>query len=114
MNHLKHCIIPMCTLFIYCNHVRVNTCPSSLKSVFHSIRKSSELSMVLIQESGFLRFTDINDYIIARFMYRGGLYDTFNLFYDYFDPVSVIHSHFTRQSFHPNIQNLPWKYKLDL
>ena len=52
----------------------------------------------LFDELGFLRFVDINRYLIACFMYRWYLNDVPDLFLDFFTPVSDVHSHFTRQS----------------
>ena len=46
----------------------------------------------------FLRFVDINRYLIACFMYRLYLDDVPDMFYDFFTPVFEVHSHFTRQS----------------
>ena len=52
----------------------------------------------LFDELGFLRFVDINRYLIARFMYRWYLNDVPDLFHDFFTPVSEVHSQFTTQS----------------
>ena len=108
MNHLKHCIIPLCILFIiYRNHVWENACSTSLKKLVLLQKKiiriiygvNSRTSCdPLFEESGFLRFADINKYMIARFMYRWYLNDIPDLFYDYLTPVSAVHYHFRRQS----------------
>ena len=92
---------------IYCNHVWGNECSTSLKNLV-SLQKKTIRTIYgvnsrtscdpLFEESGFLRFADINKYMIARFMYRWYLNDISDLFYDYCTPDSAVHYHFTRQS----------------
>ena len=92
---------------IYCNHVWGKACPTSLKKLIMLQKKIVRIICgvnartscdPLFDELGFLRFVDINRYLIARFMYRWYLNDVPDLFHDFFTPVSEVHSHFTRQS----------------
>ena len=92
---------------IYCNHVWGKACPTSLKKIIMLQKKIVRIICgvnartscdPLFDELGFLRFVDINRYLIARFMYRWYLNDVPDLFHDFFTPVSEVHSHFTRQS----------------
>ena len=78
MNHLKHCIIPLCTLFIYFNQVWEHACPNLKKLVLLQMTIIKSICGVnsrtscdpLIEGPGFLRFADTNKYMIARFMCR--------------------------------------------
>ena len=88
---------------IYCNHVWGKACPTSLKKLIMLQKKIVRIICgvnartscdPLFDELGFLRFVDINRYLIARFMYRWYLNDV----PDFFTPVSEVHSHFTKQS----------------
>ena len=92
---------------IYRNHVRGNACSIRIKKLVSLQKKIIRIIYGVnsrtscdpqFDESGFLRFADINEYMIARFMYRWYLNDIPDLFYDYFTPVSAVNYHFTRQS----------------
>ena len=74
---------------IYCNHVWGNACSTSLKKlvllqkkiirIIYGVNSRTSCDPVF-EESGFLRFEDINKYMIARFMYRRYLNDIPDLF----------------------------------
>ena len=107
--------------FIY---VSGNACPTSLKKLV--LLQTKIIRIIygvnlrtscyhLFEESGFLRFGDFNEYMIARFMYRWYLTDIPDLFYDYFTPVSAVQYHFTKWwSLHSIIQDQTWENMLDL
>ena len=93
--------------YTYCNHVWGATYASNLRNLVllqkRCVRiicnvKPREHTENLFKELGFLRFEDINKYMIGRFMHRWYNRKLPEMFNEYFEYVRDVHNYATRQS----------------
>ena len=91
----------------YCNRVWGATCDSNLRNLVllqkRWVRiicnvKPREHTENLFKGLGFLKFEDINKYIIGRFMHRWCNRKLPEMFNEYFEYVADVHNYDTRQS----------------
>ena len=95
--------------YTYCNHVWGATYASNLKNLVLLQKKCVRIicnvkprdhTEILFKELGFLKFDDINKYMIGRFMHRWYNRNLPEMFNEYFEYVSNVHNYVTRQSIH--------------
>ena len=91
----------------YCNHIWGNASKSYLNRIFILQKKivriiSHEKRLAptaqLFDKLGLIKFTDLNKYIVARFMFRWYNNETPSMFHNYFTLNHDVHNYRTRQA----------------
>ena len=110
--HCWPCIIHLYTLFTYCNHVWGSTYATSLKPLLLLQKRSVQIITFsgyrdhtdpLFYELGLLKISDINKYVLGKFMYRWYTKQIPCLFNSLFQTVRDVHEYDNRQSCHLHI-----------